>query len=882
MLPTTRADTTAPLATNVPPRYLYVGRGLDVVAVFSTDALANTTERHRVLLDAGALVGSTDVIGEIGRHPGIAGVVIALANGLADRARLRIIREALRRGLRVWLHWPHEQAVECIDAERLRSLERHRAAAIVMEHIGRPMLQLRDASRRVRPGLRWIYRGMFPVRRYDLLAQLERWSVAARPVPFRALPAVPSASAKLGAGLYLRTDFWVRISSGGSYGHTCYVAKELAATTSRFVCLLPQRYDLLDTFGVQQAVMDPPPNVMNEDGVVTASDHYYPLVKMACTLLQPAYIYERLCHGNWVAALLSRELQIPYVVEYNGSEIAMQRGFNNTAPFYEDVYLKAEEAAFRQATVISVISEHVKTDLVSRGVDARKILVNPNGADLESYAPAPADEKRRLRRTLGFDDEDCVVGFTGTFGWWHGIDVLAAAIPRVCAELPAVKFLLIGDGTHKAQVDAAVERHGVVERVRRVGRVPQGEGARLLKACDIYVSPHNSHMVDSRFFGSPTKIFEYMAMGGGIVASDLEQIGEVLSPALRPADLARPDVRVVDERSVLCAPGDVDEFVAGVVGLARRRDLRCALGRNARQAVADHYSWQRHVARLWAFAADLPRDCEARVVDTGDADKRQVQNQWNNNPVGSETARTTQPHTLEWFQEVERHRYDVYAPWMLRVMEFAEHRGEQVLEIGGGMGTDLAQFAQHGAIVTDVDLSGGHLQIAQENFRLRGLIGRFVHHDAEALPFDDDTFDLVYSNGVLHHTPNTKRAVAEVFRVLKPGGRTITMVYAENSLQYWRNLVWHYGIKIGDLSSHSMADIMSRTVEMTTNDARPLVKVYTRPRLRALFGDFTDVSIVRRQIAPELVPRRLRRFLPVVERLAGWNLIVKARKPRHF
>ena len=99
--------------------------------------------------------------------------------------------------------------------------------------------------------------------------------------------------------------------------------------------------------------------------------------------------------------------------------------------------------------------------------------------------------------------------------------------------MPAVKFLLIGDGTHKPQLDAEVERHGLDDRVRRVGRVPQAEGARLLKACDIYVSPHNSHMVDSRFFGSPTKIFEYMAMGGGIVASDLEQIGEVLSPALR-------------------------------------------------------------------------------------------------------------------------------------------------------------------------------------------------------------------------------------------------------------------------------------------------------------------------------------------------------------
>jgi ubiquinone/menaquinone biosynthesis C-methylase UbiE len=259
--------------------------------------------------------------------------------------------------------------------------------------------------------------------------------------------------------------------------------------------------------------------------------------------------------------------------------------------------------------------------------------------------------------------------------------------------------------------------------------------------------------------------------------------------------------------------------------------------------------------------------------------KDQVQKQWNNNPVGSDTTRAAQPHTLEWFKEVEQYRYGSYAPWMPDVMEFARHAGEQVLEIGGGMGTDLAQFAAHGAIVTDVDLSAGHLEIAQENFRLRGLTATFVHHDAESLPFADDRFDLVYSNGVLHHTPNMARVIAEIRRVLKPGGRAIVMVYAENSLQYWRNLVWHAGLKDGDLARRSMGDILSQVVERTGNDARPLVKVYTKRRLRAMFRDFADVSITQRQLSPDLVPPRLRWLMPVVERMAGWNLIVKAGKP---
>ena len=73
--------------------------------------------------------------------------------------------------------------------------------------------------------------------------------------------------------------------------------------------------------------------------------------------------------------MLSRELQIPYLVEYNGSELSMQRSFNNTSPVYADIYLKAEELAFRQASAISVISEPVKADLVSRGIDARRRLL---------------------------------------------------------------------------------------------------------------------------------------------------------------------------------------------------------------------------------------------------------------------------------------------------------------------------------------------------------------------------------------------------------------------------------------------------------------------------------------------------------------------------
>jgi len=183
--------------------------------------------------------------------------------------------------------------------------------------------------------------------------------------------------------------------------------------------------------------------------------------------------------------------------------------------------------------------------------------------------------------------------------------------------------------------------------------------------------------------------------------------------------------------------------------------------------------------------------------------------------------------------------------------------------------------------VTDVDLSAGHLSLAEEHFRLRGLQGRFIHHDAESLPFPNASFDLVYSNGVIHHTPNTVAVVDEIFRVLRPGARAIVMVYAEDSLYYWRNLVFGLGMKEGQLGRTSMARILSTSVEASGTDARPLVKVYTRRRLRRMFHRFSHATILQRQLRPDELPRPLRRFRPAVERVAGWNLIIKATKPAH-
>jgi ubiquinone/menaquinone biosynthesis C-methylase UbiE len=160
--------------------------------------------------------------------------------------------------------------------------------------------------------------------------------------------------------------------------------------------------------------------------------------------------------------------------------------------------------------------------------------------------------------------------------------------------------------------------------------------------------------------------------------------------------------------------------------------------------------------------------------------------------------------------------------------------------------------------------------------------GEFVITDGERLPFQDESFDVVYSNGVLHHTPGTDVAIAEAHRVLRPGGTAKVMLYHRNSLAYWGELFFRRGLLSGELlRGRSMSDVMSRWVEISSNDARPLVKVYSRREARELFKMFSHVETeIEQMTRPELrflksIPESLYRRL---RRAIGWNVIITAKK----
>jgi glycosyltransferase involved in cell wall biosynthesis len=264
----------------------------------------------------------------------------------------------------------------------------------------------------------------------------------------------------------------------------------------------------------------------------------------------------------------------------------------------------AEEAMLRHAHLVVTISEVLRDELIERGVEPTRIVCYPNCIDPLVFDPSrfSQHECNALRARYGIAVDSTVLAFIGTFGQWHGTEILAEAIAYLYRKKRQwladhkVHFLLVGDGLKMPQVRAVIEEVRASEVCSLSGLVPQEEAAIHLAAADILVSPHVPNPDGTRFFGSPTKLFEYMALGKGIVASNLGQIGDVLAPGLNagilPAGNPSPGS---PELAVLCEPGNVDELIKGMQFLVERRNWRGHLGRNSRQRAMEKYTWDHHV-----------------------------------------------------------------------------------------------------------------------------------------------------------------------------------------------------------------------------------------------------------------------------------------------
>jgi SAM-dependent methyltransferase len=256
------------------------------------------------------------------------------------------------------------------------------------------------------------------------------------------------------------------------------------------------------------------------------------------------------------------------------------------------------------------------------------------------------------------------------------------------------------------------------------------------------------------------------------------------------------------------------------------------------------------------------------------ADKAKVASFWGQNPCGSGLADGLLPGTSEFFEATEAARYK-QEPFVGEFARFTEWKGKNVLEVGCGMGTDLSMFARHGAHALGLDLTFTGAALAARRLAHRQLAPRVAVADSESLPFREGMFDLVYSWGVIHHTPNTAGAARELVRVARPGGRVLAMIYNRHSLVALQAYLL-YGVLQGK-PFRPLKEIIASHLES------PGTKAYTVAEARQIFASLDNVHIT-----PVVTPYDLRigrnRFLPSwvgawVPRGLGYFLVIEGTKP---
>src|SRR6266480_5733342 len=285
----------------------------------------------------------------------------------------------------------------------------------------------------------------------------------------------------------------------------------------------------------------------------------------------------------------------------------------------------------------------------------------------------------------------------------------------------------------------------------------------------------------------------------------------------------------------------------------------------------------------------------------------EVKGFWDANPCQS--GLSSEENRRAYFEEIARKRYQGREWHVPVVAGFTAFREKDVLEVGCGIATDGIEFARNGANYVGIDLTPRSIELAKERFALFGVAGRFEVANAEEwLPFPDDSFDHVYSFGVIHHSPVPERIVREIYRVLRPGGTLTVMLYNRSSINYYIEIMflrkifrWCLlpafmpgliaavtGFDRWKLEGHREMLKKKITKEQwvsvnTDGPFCPLARVYDRREAAVLFKEFENVrqevwefNIDHWSFIGKVMPDSLVKW---IGRRYGWHRMIYAQKP---
>jgi glycosyltransferase involved in cell wall biosynthesis len=398
---------------------------------------------------------------------------------------------------------------------------------------------------------------------------------------------------------YIKTDFWHDLKAGGSVTHTREFVNagcDLGYNVDIFSCDALVHYRLKP----KVVVIEPASGLYDFPILISQMEYNLRFPLAVWRRLRGQVIdgiYQRNSSHNFSGVFLSVLLRAPFVLEFNTPLAWAAKNWHGDRKV--TLRSRCEKLNLQGAYRIAVVSDALKQNLILAGLPEMKVIVNPNGVDPARFSPQVDASSFRTRLPA----DKSLIGFIGVFAQWHGVMTLMRCVKHVINDFPDAHFAIIGDGALKPKMLEILVQDGMEPHVSFVGLVPHDAAPAYLNACDILVSPHENMADGSVFFGSPTKIFEYMSMGKPIVASNVGQLGQLLESEV--------DALLIEEK---------DEIQLGraIVRLLRDAGLRERLGAAGRAKVTGSYTWaenfRRATAPLNAQGIELVHEDKAQAL----------------------------------------------------------------------------------------------------------------------------------------------------------------------------------------------------------------------------------------------------------------------------
>lgn len=398
----------------------------------------------------------------------------------------------------------------------------------------------------------------------------------------RGFGAVPHKDSKVGVitkCLYIRAPLWFGLEAGGSIAHSAGVINSMRKLFEVDVFAT----DYVQTVSGSQRLFNLPKLFWNSRTAL----HYWTSLTFYKQIPKENYsfIYQRYSAFDLTGLLTSIKRRVPLVLEYNGSEIWIAENWGKTYS-NRKVGLIVEELCLRYSHQIIVVSEALKKELIGRGVSSQKITVYPNCVDIDFFNNLDSSESEC---SVGdhFESDTFYFGFIGTFGKWHGVPLLVQAFEHFLRSNikheAECKLLLIGSGPEFEMVKELAERSQFSERIVLAGSIPQAIAPYYLNRCNVLVAPTLDNSDGSEFIGSPTKIFEYMALEKVIVCSPVGQIGSVITNGVN---------------GIIFNAGSVESLSHALAHAYNDFSSLHHLAVRAKNDVSKNYTWDIHVQKI--------------------------------------------------------------------------------------------------------------------------------------------------------------------------------------------------------------------------------------------------------------------------------------------